>query len=196
MGGPGSGGNRRKGNFKPTKYDKDIADKILERLATGETITSICRLDPTMPTLSTFWLWTRAKNDAPSSFKDEYEQQRRAQASTLAHEITDIADSLDESARRNVELELEALVEAGVTDERELRQARFKARKRSVEAAKEQIKARRWLAGRMHPNRWGDRVTMEHTSPEDKPVKLKLENLPDDLLEKIAELVNEVESRA
>ncbi len=190
--GNGHGGNRRNGKFKPTKFTVELGIQVLERLRDGDSITSICNSSMEMPTVATFWHWTNGDLGAPEGFKKEYEAARRAQASTMAAQTLDIAESLDENARRNAELEAEAVVSSG-GDERDIRRAMFRSKKRSVEAAKEQIKARRWMAGRMHPQRWGDRMQVDHATP-DGAVKIDLTKLSDDQLEKIAALEAEVSS--
>jgi hypothetical protein len=42
---------------RPTTYNQEIAQKILDRIAEGESVSKICK-DPDMPARSTVWLWS------------------------------------------------------------------------------------------------------------------------------------------
>ncbi|MGA0606447.1 hypothetical protein ACO2Q0_10645 [Phenylobacterium sp. VNQ135] len=44
-----------------SKFDWDVAARIVERVAAGESLRSLCRSDPAMPTEKTVWNWRRAR---------------------------------------------------------------------------------------------------------------------------------------
>lgn len=44
-----------------SKFDWEVAARIAERVAAGESLRSLCRADPTMPTEKTVWNWRRAR---------------------------------------------------------------------------------------------------------------------------------------
>lgn len=46
-----------------SKFDWALAARIAERIAAGESLRSMCRADPAMPTEKTVWNWRRARPD-------------------------------------------------------------------------------------------------------------------------------------
>ena len=121
---------------------------------------------------------------------------RLAQADSFAEDVVNIADSLDERIRTEAERAIDELDPESETYRRDVATAHHLAKVRSVEAAKLQIDARKWTAGRMHPNAWGDRVTLQHSNPNGSPLKINLSTLTDSQLEKIAALSGELNKDA
>ena len=81
-------------------YCEDIAADICERIADGESLRSICR-DSKMPTKSTVFKWL-VENEA---FSDQYARARECQADSFVDDITDIADTEDDSTRARVRID-------------------------------------------------------------------------------------------
>lgn len=122
---------------RPSIFSQDLADAICDRLADGESLRSICA-DDTMPAKSTVFKWL-GRN---TIFADQYARAREAQADTLADEILDIADdgSNDWMERRR---------EDGSVDE--------VLNHEHVQRSKLRLEARKWLAAKMQPKKYGDR---------------------------------------
>lgn len=74
---------------RPSKFTKELADKICECLANGDSLRKICA-DGNMPAGSTVWLWL-SENKA---FSEQYARAREKQAEFYADEIIEIADSV------------------------------------------------------------------------------------------------------
>lgn len=72
---------------RPSAYRADVADKILRRMAAGETLTAICR-DRGMPAHSTVRLWAVEDREG---FSARYARAREAQAHALAEAALDEA---------------------------------------------------------------------------------------------------------
>ena len=72
---------------RPSGFTQDIADKICERIADGESLRSICR-DPEMPSTSSVCKWLGQFD----SFAEQYARARELQADALFDDILDIAD--------------------------------------------------------------------------------------------------------
>jgi len=175
--------------MKPTQYSKELADELLDRIRGGETLKSVC-LDPAMPTTNTVWLWQKGKNGATASFTDDYARARLDQADSFAADIIEIADNSDETALDSAMNAVKQLPPDATETER--RRAFFFAKKRSMEAAKLQIDARKWTAARINPNRWGERVTHELTSNPDRPLQIDFNSVGTEQLERLAELEREL----
>ncbi len=77
---------------RPTKYNPELADTICERIASGRTLSDVCR-DEDMPKRQTVVEWTLKHKD----FSDRYADARRKLLEHWADEVSDIADRDDES---------------------------------------------------------------------------------------------------
>lgn len=80
---------------RPTRYTHKVANEILRRLASGETLRGICG-DPGMPPASTVRGWVV---DDRHGFAERYARARMLQADSLADETIEIADDLTEDAQ-------------------------------------------------------------------------------------------------
>lgn len=73
---------------RPTAYTQEIADEICRRLASGESLRSICR-DDGMPTEACVRGWAI---DDREGFSSQYARSKEVQFSAMADELIDIAD--------------------------------------------------------------------------------------------------------
>lgn len=122
---------------RPTLFDANMASEICGRIAAGESLASICR-DPTMPGQVAVYRWI-ATNEG---FKKMYEQAREEQAETLADELKDIVDAQPAMV---VDERGTARVDAGWVSWQKLR-----------------LDGRKWIAAKLQPRKYGDRVTNNH----------------------------------
>jgi hypothetical protein len=138
---------------RPSKYSIAIAADICGRLAGGESLAAICRADEKLPDIRTIYRWLAdEKNDG---FRQLYAQAREDQADTLADEILAIADEKPVMpAPEGVAGAPVALDSAAVAHQR-LR-----------------IDARKWIASKLKPRKYGDKV--ELGGPDGGPIILKL----------------------
>ena len=120
-----------------TTYSESIADLICERIAKGESLRDICA-DDEMPARSTVFKWL----DENKAFSDQYVRAREAQADLLAEEIIQIAD--------------DGANDTYVTDSGEAVNHDVIARSRL------RVDARKWMASKLAPKKYGDKVTNEH----------------------------------
>jgi len=71
---------------RPTIYSPELAEAICDRLATGDSLVTICA-DPAMPGLRTVMRWAAENHD----FGTEYVRAREAQAEVMDDKILDAA---------------------------------------------------------------------------------------------------------
>lgn len=123
-------------------FSDDLADQICEGIADGRSLRSICN-EPGMPNKATVFRWL-AGNEA---FRDRYARARDAQADAIFDEILDIADdaSNDWMERRGEE-------DSGWVVNGE-----------HVQRSRIRIDARKWMAGKLRPKVYGDKLDVEHT---------------------------------
>ena len=72
---------------RPSDYNPEIAAKICERMALGETLTDICK-DEGFPSRVSVWRWTEAHED----FRNAYSRARECQMESWADDIVHISD--------------------------------------------------------------------------------------------------------
>lgn len=125
-----------------TAFTQNIADDICERIGGGQSLRSICKADG-MPAMSTVFKWL---NEQPA-FSEQYARAREAQADALFDEIQDIADdgSNDWMERRR---------EDGSVDE--------VVNHEHISRSKLRIETRRWMAGKLKPKKYGDKIEVDN----------------------------------
>jgi hypothetical protein len=108
-----------------------------------------------MPTKSTVFRWLAADE----MFRDQYARAREAQADAIFDEILDIADEEHTTVKRDPDGgEVEVTYDSTAVQRNRLR-----------------IDARKWMAGKLRPKVYGEKVDVAHGSDPDKPVKLVFE---------------------
>lgn len=126
---------------RPSEFKEETGAAICARLASGEPLVKICR-DDDMPHVATVYRWLIA-NEA---FRDSYARAREDQADTLADEIQAIADEpmvgKKTTTKANGDVET---VEGDMLEHRKLR-----------------VEARKWIAAKLKPKKYGDKVEHEH----------------------------------
>lgn len=141
---------------RPSEYAQAIADEICERIADGESLRKICA-DENLPCKSTVFKWL----SGVQSFADQYTRAREAQADTMADEIIEISDDgfndtyVDENGNRR-------------TDQDVIGRSRLR------------VDARKWLASKMAPKKYGDRQAIDltdHTQKTPEQVNARIAEL-------------------
>lgn len=131
-------------------YTPEIAAKICERLAAGESLRKICLSDD-MPCQATVFVWLAKHPD----FVEQYAPAREAQAHNLAAEIIDIAD---DSSHDTVTRTREDGSEYEAVDQDHINRSRLR------------VDARKWYASKLAPKFYGDKITQEHTGANGAPL--------------------------
>ena len=125
---------------RPTDYSAEVADAICERLSDGESLRSICR-DDDMPSKATVFRWLRMHDE----FSDQYARAREAQADTLFDDVLEIADDA-----RNDWMERNGEDDKG-----------WQVNGEHVQRTRLRIDARKWMAGKLRPKKYGERQMIE-----------------------------------
>lgn len=135
---------------RPSSFTQKVADAICDRLANAESLRKICLSDD-MPCQSTVFKWLR---DHPE-FAQQYARAREAQADALFDEVLDIADdgSNDWMQRQR---------EDGSTDD--------VLDHEHVQRSRLRIDARKWMAGKLAPKKYGEKIELEQTHRFDPEV--------------------------
>lgn len=119
------------GKYGPEQiYTDELAERILDRIAQGESLTKICE-DDAMPCRMTVWRWRRGLQGAPASFCDDYAHARVGQAEAYFDDVVALSDA----------------IATDPTHEK-------------TNAAKLRVDSRKWVLARMDPGQYGDRTSL------------------------------------
>jgi hypothetical protein len=125
------------------KKSPAIQDAICERIAQGESLQAICKSDG-MPSRQAVLKWLASDPE----FVAQYARAREEQADHYADEIVAIADEPPDLITRSTgdgEEDVEVALDGAAIQRQRLR-----------------IDARKWVAAKLKPKRYGDKVDVEH----------------------------------
>ena len=132
---------------RPSDYSEELASKICELIADGQSLRAICAPDD-MPNRSSVFLWL-AKHKV---FSDQYARAREEQAETLADEIIGIAD--------------ESYNDHDVDDNGNVR-----VNSEAIQRSKLRVEARKWVVSKLKPKKYGEFTRTEVTGRDGAPVE-------------------------
>jgi hypothetical protein len=130
---------------RPSDYSQEVVSVICDRLAEGESLRAICA-DDDMPGKSTVFQWLAAHKE----FADQYARARETQADTLFDEILSIAD---DGANDTY------VTDGGLATNHDV-----------IARSRLRVDARKWMAGKLRPKVYGDKVQTELTGADGGPV--------------------------
>lgn len=134
---------------RPSDFNDAICSEICDRLCAGESLRTICR-DDHMPACSTVFVWL-AKRPA---FAEQYAHARDVQADAIFEEILDIADNATN----------DWMVRHGDDD------AGWQANGEHIQRSKLRVDARKWMAGKLAPKKYGDKTALELSGKDGAPL--------------------------
>lgn len=135
---------------RPSDYSPELVVLICTRMGEGESLRSICR-DENMPAMSTVFRWLGQHRE----FQEQYARAMDARATLLAEEILEISDD-----GRNDTYKDEDGNEATNHD--------------VIARSRLRVDSRKWLAARMSPKKYGDKVAVEASGPDGGPIKQEI----------------------
>lgn len=126
---------------RPTLYNQEIADLICEKIIEGESLRNICKADD-MPNCSTVFRWMISHDD----FCKQYDKAKVEQAEMLADEIISIADEEHTVIKSQEGKDIEVTYDSTAVARNRLR-----------------VDARKWVASKLKPKKYGDKIDHEVT---------------------------------
>jgi hypothetical protein len=139
---------------RPSLFSTELGDEICNRIADGESLRTISD-EADMPDKATIFRWLSAEQH--KDFRNQYIRAREAQADSLVDDILLIADDA-----RNDWMKRNGENATGYQENSEV------LRRSAI-----RIDARKWLAGKMAPKKYGDKQQLEHSGPDGGPVTLE-----------------------
>jgi len=136
---------------RPTKYSTRLAEEICALLMQGYSLRKICDGRDGMPSKATICNWL-AKN---KEFLEQYARAREIQAEIMADEILDIADDgTNDYVEREVKGGTKVLVDYD-----------------NIQRSKLRVDARKWVAEKLLPKKFGTKKAIEHSGPDGAPLE-------------------------
>lgn len=126
---------------RPSKYTNELADKICQMIAQGQSVRSICAKKD-MISMQTFFRWLR-END---KFREQYARACEERSYMHAEEILEIADD----ARNDY---MEKLDDSGNL-------LGYTLNGEHVQRSRLRIDTRKWLMSKQNPKVYGDKLDM------------------------------------
>jgi hypothetical protein len=123
---------------RPSEFDRETADFICEQLIEGKSLRSLCKEDD-MPAASTVCRWLSQNEE----FRKQYAHARELQADALFDESLDIADDAEHDL---------------VPDDDD--KTILRGNGVAVQRARLRVDTRKWMAGKLQPKRYGDKVDL------------------------------------
>lgn len=136
---------------RPSTFTQDLADRICAELCIGRSLRSISR-EGWAPSTQTVFRWLREHD----GFRDQYARAKDEAADAMAEEITDIADTPP------------AYGPDGKIDNGDVQNRRL------------QIDARKWVAAKLKPKKYGDKVEVGGTGKDGAVLVQVVTGVPDD----------------
>jgi hypothetical protein len=135
---------------RPTDYCQELADAICERIANGESLRHICS-GPEMPNRASVFRWLGLHKE----FSDLYARAKEEAAELFAEEIVEIADEREGKAIMADGAEVAVVFDSTAVARNRLR-----------------VDARKWVAAKLKPRKYGERVAQEISGPNGGPVQI------------------------
>lgn len=129
---------------RPSSYTPEIADRICAEITLGYSLRTICKGE-TMPCVATIFNWFRTQE----GFLEQYEKAKEAQADSLSEDLLDIADDGSNDWMEK--------------SDKEGNNIGWTLNGEHVQRSRLRIDTRKWIASKLKPKKYGDRITNEHT---------------------------------
>lgn len=137
---------------RPTDYTQELADKICARLAMGESLRTVCKMEE-MPSLQTIFNWFRTKE----GFVGQYARAKEESTDAKLEEMEDIGDM--------------AILAAHAADP--------KAANAVVSGYKLKADNIKWTMSKLKPKKYGDKVDLTSDGKAIKGNSIILTNFSD-----------------
>lgn len=133
---------------RPSTYSPDTASAVCAHLASGGLLVEWCN-EPGRPHVATIYRWMEAHPE----FRDAYARAREVGLHVMAEEVIAISDDGSRDYKLGPDGDL-------VPDHDHIARSRLR------------VDSRKWLASKILPKVYGDKITQEHTGPGGGPIAL------------------------
>lgn len=138
---------------RPSIYNQKLVDTILQRIAEGESLRTICK-EKDMPVVSTVLKWKLEKPE----FSEQYDEARQSQVQHLFDELLEIAD---DSTSDTITKETKDGEAYEVTNQEAIARSRLR------------VDTRKWYLSKVAPKVYGDKLDLTSDGKELQPILVK-----------------------
>lgn len=142
------------------EFSQALFDAICERIANGESLRAICAEDG-MPRQATVFRWLAADKQSEGLLCEQYARAREAQADALFDQVLEIADTPLIGQKRKILANQEVGPEGELGEDTIVRVVEI-TEGDMIEHRRLQVDARKWMAGKLRPKVYGDKLNLEH----------------------------------
>lgn len=139
---------------RPTDYSPELSKQICEQIVLGHSLRTICR-EESMPCVATLFNWFEKHPE----FLEQYEKAKELQADTLAEEMLDIADDGSNDWMEKHDKDGENIG--------------WQINGEHVQRSRLRLDTRKWVASKLKPKKYGERVQQEITGKDGGPIETK-----------------------
>ena len=153
---------------RPSKYTDKLADEICKMISTGMSVESVCGL-PDMPCIDTFYRWV----EKHTHLSESYARANKLRADIYANQVVQIADDPAMGERKKIKSDGTEEITTGD----------------NVERSKLRCEARKWLAGKLSPGKYGDSQMLKLSGQIDHTVRHEVGSDERELIKAVAQQV-------
>ncbi|NJB67510.1 hypothetical protein GGQ74_001150 [Desulfobaculum xiamenense] len=128
---------------RPSRFSARLAETICSRIAEGDSVRAICA-EADMPAMSTVFRWLAERE----GFREQYARAKEVQVERLVEEMLDIAD---DATRDTVTRTTRGGDEYDGPDVEWIQRSKLR------------VDTRKWLAAKLLPKKYGDRLNLDHS---------------------------------
>lgn len=136
---------------RPSDFTPELADRICAEISQGFSLRTICKADD-MPCVATIFNWFRKH----PTFVEQYARAKDEQADSLVEEILDIADDGSNDWMERTGKDGESVG--------------WQLNGEHVQRSKLRVDSRKWIASKLKPKKYGERITQEVSGPDGGPI--------------------------
>jgi len=149
---------------RPTKYTQELADEICSQLSDGDSMRTVCKPE-TMPDKATLFRWIRTREE----FRDQYTRAKYESADALTDEMLDIADDASNDWMER--------------HDKDDKKTGWQLNGDHVQRSRLRIETRKWLASKLKPKKYGERIHQKISGDEANPLTIIINELSGKTLE-------------
>lgn len=139
---------------RPSTYTKELAEKICERIAQGESVRKICK-DEEMPSSATIYSWLL--DEDKKEFLEQYEYAKNVQAENMFEELLEIAD---DGTNDYTTREANDGTEFEVPNTEHIQRSRLR------------VDTRKWYLSKVLPKKYGDKLDLTSNGEKLPPTQI------------------------
>jgi hypothetical protein len=135
---------------RPSSFTQEIADKICQELALGNSLRTVCLPDG-MPSVASIFNWFRNYPE----FLEQYTRAKQESADAMAEDVLDIADDATN----------DYMMRTGKDGNES-----YQLNGEHIQRSRLRVETRKWLMSKMKPKKYGEKLDLTNDGDKFEPV--------------------------